>query len=179
ATQIDEYAKGTGKFPIFGKLFQAIAFVLANSSISSSGGHELQLDPIEVNLNPVKNIDFNFINWISLDSLVATIDNAKRLDSLEFIERIEIYALLENPLPGVPVDEQGMTRLVYYDKKIHGLECEGKCLRLEIEKINWKELIQNNPFIKLRPKFVINSVPKSTMALAGSVGFSVKFNVGF
>lgn len=179
STQIDEYARNTGKFPIFGKLFQAIAFVLANSTISSKGGHELELEAIDVDLNSLGEIDFNYIDWIRLDSLLAIVDNAKKKDSLEFIERIEIYALLDKPLSTRAPDENGMTRLVYFDKKIHQLECDGRCLNLRIEKLNWKELIKNNPKIKLQPKIFINSVPKSTMSLAGSVSFSIKFNLGF
>lgn len=179
ATQIEEYARNTGKFPVFGKLFQGIAFVLANTTISSKGGHELELDPIDVDLDSMGDIDYKYIDWIRLDSLLATIDNAKKKDTLEFIEKVEIYAILDRPQTGVPVDEQGMTRLVYFDKKEHPLECNGRCLNLRIEKINWKELIKNNPKIKLQPKIIINSVPKSTMALAGSVSFSIKFNLGF
>lgn len=179
STQIDEYARNTGKFPIFGKLFQAIAFVLANSTISSKGGVELELETIEVDLNSLGEIDFDYIDWIRLDSLLATIDNAKKKDSLDFIEKFEIYALLDKKIPGIPMDEQGLSRLVYFDKAKHQIECEGRCLNLRIEKINWKELIKNNPKIKIQPKIVINSVPKSTMALAGSVSFSIKFNLGF
>ena len=178
-TKIDEFAKNTSKFPIFGKLFQAIAFVLANSSITSKGGVELALEPIELDLNSVGTIDFNFIDWIRLNSLTAKIDGSKKKDSLQFIEKIEIFAMLENNLPGVNLDEGGMTRLVYYDKKIHDLGCNGQCLNMRIEKIDWKELIKTNPKVKLLPKILINSVPKSTMALAGSVSFSIKFNPGF
>ncbi len=179
STQIEEYARGAGKFPVFGKLFQAIAFVLANTTISSKGGHELEMDPIDVDLSSMGEIDYNYIDWIRLDSLLAHIDNAKKKDTLEFIEKVEIYALLDKPLPGLPVDENGMTRLVYFDKKVHPLECNGRCLNLRIEKVNWKEIIKNNPKVKLQPKIIINSVPKSTMALAGSVSFSIKFNLGF
>jgi len=178
-TQIDEYAQNTKKFPIFGRLFQGIAFVLANSTITSKGGVNLDMEAIELDLNSLGVIDFSYIEWIRLDSLLASVDNAKKKDSLEFIEKVEIFALLENNTPGIPVNDQGMTRLVYFDKSIHAIECEGHCLNLKIEKINWKELIKNNPKIKILPKIVINSVPKSTMALAGSVSFSIKFNLGF
>ncbi len=179
STQIDEFARGAGKFPIFGKLFQGIAFVLANTSISSKGGHVLELDAIDIDLGGMVDIDYNYIDWIRLDSLLAHIDNAKKKDTLEFIEKVEIFALLDKPIAGLPVDEQGMTRLVYFDKKEHPLECNGRCLNLRIEKVNWKEIMKNNPKVKLQPKIIINSVPKSTMALAGSVSFSIKFNPGF
>jgi hypothetical protein len=179
STQVDKFAMNAAKFPIFGKLFQGIAAILANTTIASQGGHDLVIDPIEVDLNSLGEIDFRFIDWIRLDSLVAMIDNAKKKDSLQFIEKIEVYALLEHSLKNHPPGEDGMTRLVYFDKKIHPLECDGQCLNLRIEQINWKELIQNNPRIKLQPKIVINSVPKSTMSLAGAVGFSIKFNLGF
>lgn len=179
ATQIDEYARNTGKFPVFGKVFQTIAFVLANTTISTKGGMDLELEAIDVDLNSMNEIDFSFIEWIRLDSLLLHIDNAKRKDSLGFIEKIEVYAILNHPQENFPVNENGMVKLVSFDKKLNDLECEGRCINLKIEKINWKELIKNNPKIKLQPKIVINSVPKSTMALAGSVSFSIKFNLGF
>ena len=179
STEIEEYAKNTGKFPIFGKLFQSIAVVLANTTISSKGGHELEVDAIDVDLDSLGEIDFNYIDWIRLDSLLALVDNAKKKDSLQFIEKIEIFAILNKPLAGKTPDENGMTRLVYFDKNLHPLECEGRCLNLKIEKLNWKELIKNNPKIKLQPKITINSVPKSSMSLAGAVSFSIKFNLGF
>jgi hypothetical protein len=179
-TQIDKFAKNAEKFPIFGKLFQSIARVIANSSISSKGGMELAMPSLEeIDLNSLGEIDFKYIDWIRFNSLTAQVNNAKGKDSLAFIEKIEIYALLEHNIPGAVIDANGMTRLVYYDKKIHPLECGGTCLKMQIEDINWKELIQKNPIIKLQPKIYINSVPKSSMALAGSVNFSIKFNLGF
>jgi hypothetical protein len=178
-TQIDEYARGTKKFPIFGRLFQAIAFVLANTSINSKGGHELELDPVDLDLNSLGDIDFDMIDWISLDSLLVQVDKATKKDSLEFIERIEIMVHLNNPVEGLAVDKKGFSRLVYYDKKVHKLGCDGKCLNLRIERVKWKELIRLNPHVTLQPKIIVNSVPKSTMALAGAVDFSIKFNLGF
>jgi hypothetical protein len=178
-TQIDEYAKGIKKFPIFGKIFQGMAVVLANSTIISKGGMPLEMQPMDLDLNSLGDVDFKFIDWISLDSLQVSIDNVKRKDSLKFIEKIEVYAQLENNLPGVALDSQGMTRLVYYDASKNGIDCDGGCINLKIEKLDWKELIKNNPRIKLLPKIVINSVPKSSMALAGSVSFSIKFEPGF
>jgi hypothetical protein len=179
STQIEEYAQNTGKFPIFGKLFQAIAFVLANTTISSKGGVDLELEPVDLDLTSLGQINYDYIDWIKLDSLIALIDKAKKNDSLEFIDKIEIYALLDSKSKGIAVNENGMARLVYFDKKLHALECNGKCLNLKIERVNWKELLKSNPKIRLLPKITINSVPKSTMALAGSVSFSIKFNLGF
>ncbi|MBY0413243.1 MAG: hypothetical protein K2Q18_03715 [Bdellovibrionales bacterium] len=178
-TQIDEFARGAGKFPIFGKLFQGIAFVLANSTISSKGGMELNLDPVDIDLSDLENIDFNYIDWVRLDYMVASLDNAKKRDSLEFIDKIEVYAILEHNLANNPPNDEGMTRLVFYDTKMHTLGCDGKCLDLRVEKLDWKELLRMNPKVKLLPKITIKEVPQSSMALAGSVSFSIKFNLGF
>lgn len=178
-TQIEEYAKNTGKFPIFGKLFQSIAFVLANSTISSKGGHALDLPAVDVDLKSLEDIDYDYIEWIRLDSLTIMIENAKRKDSLNFISKVEIYALLDEPIENVPVDEKGYSRLVYFDNVDQKLECEDRCINLKLEKVNWKKILQQNKKVKLQPKIIINSVPKSSMALAGSVGFSVKFKLGF
>jgi hypothetical protein len=178
-TQIDEYAKNSGKFPIFGKLFQAIAVVLANSTISNEGGHELELGAIDVDLSTLSNIDINYVKWVKLDNLLIEIRNSKSKDNLRFIDKLEIYAKLKTPPPGIPVDEKGFSRLLFFDRKIQSLSCEDKCLTLEQEKLDWKALISENKIIAIHPKIIINSVPLSTMKLAGSVDFSIKFDLGF
>lgn len=178
-TQIDEYAKNTGKFPIFGKLFQAIAVVLANTTISSEGGHELPLSSVDVDLSSLSEIDFDLIKYISLDNLMVTIQNAKGRDSLQFINKLEIYGRLDNPIPGVPTDANGFIRLVYFNQAQDQFGCDGRCMKLNIAPIDWKELLRTNKLVHLQPKLTINSVPKSTMKLAGSIDFSVKFELGF
>jgi hypothetical protein len=178
-TQIDEYAKNTGKFPIFGKLFQAIAVVLANTSINNSGGHDLNLPPVDVDLSTLSSIDFDLIQYINLDNLLVNIQNAKSRDSLGFIDKLEIYGKLDSPVPGIPVGPDGYIRLVYFSKATDSYGCDGRCIKLNIAPIDWKELLKTNKLVHLQPKLTINSVPLSTMKLAGSVDFSVKFNLGF
>lgn len=178
-TQIDEYAKNAGKFPIFGKLFKAIAVVLANSTINNDGGHELDLEAIDVDFSSLKDLDLKYIDWIKLNFIKVEIRNSKSKDHLKFIDKIEIYARLANPPVGVPTEAGGYVRLLFFDRKIHSLGCEEKCLEFEQEKIDWKKIIAENKIISIKPKIVINSVPLSTMKLAGSIDFSVKFDVGF
>lgn len=178
-TQIDEYAKNAGKFPLFGKLFQAIAVVLANTSISNSGGHDLQLAEVDVDLSTLSAIDFDLIQYVSLDSLIVSVRNAKSRDSLTFIDKLEIHVKLDSPVEGVPVDANGYSKIVFYDRSKNSLECDGRCIKLNIAPVDWKKILQTNKLVHLQPKLVINSVPLSTMKLAGSIDFSVKFNLGF
>jgi hypothetical protein len=178
-TQIDEYAKNAGKFPLFGKLFQAIAVVLANTSISNSGGHDLELAPVDVDLSTLSAIDFDLIQFINFDSLMVSVRNAKSRDSLAFINTLEIHVKLDNPIEGLPVDANGYSKIVYYDSSKNSLECDGRCIKLNIAPVDWKKLLQTNKLVHLQPKLVINSVPLSSMKLAGSIDFSVKFNLGF
>lgn len=178
-TQIDEYAKNAGKFPLFGKLFQAIAVVLANSSISSAGGHDLELAAVDVDLSSLSAIDFDLIQFINFDNLMVSVKNAKSRDSLTFIDKLELYAKLDNPVPGLPVDAQGFSRIVFYDRAKDSLGCDGHCIKLNIARVNWKQLLKTNKLVHLQPKLIINSVPLSSMKLAGSIEFSVKFNLGF
>ena len=138
-TQIDEYAKNAGKFPIFGKLFKAIAVVLANTTINNEGGHELNLEPIDVDLSSLSEIDMKYIDWIKLNFIKVEIRNSKSKDHLRFIDKIEIYAKLANPPVGVQMEADGYVRLLFFDRKIHSLGCEEKCLEFEQEKINWKK----------------------------------------
>lgn len=178
-TQIDEYAKNAGKFPLFGKLFQAIAIVLANSSISNQGGHDLELSAVDVDLSTLSSIDFNLIQYINFDNLMISVRNAKSRDSLTFIDKLELYAKLDSPVPGLKVDAQGYAKIVYYDRAKDTLGCDGRCIKLNVARVDWKQLLKTNKLVHLQPKLVINSVPLSTMKLAGSIEFSVKFNLGF
>lgn len=178
-TEIKEYASNAGKFPLFGKLFRAIAIVLANTSITSNGGHELPLDAVDIDLSQMAQIDFALVSYIDIDSIELSVRNAQSKDSLEFITKLEIYAKLDTPVTGLRMDGNGYSRIVYYDSAVDRLKCDGHCIRLNVANINWKELIQNNKLVHLQPKLVINAVPVSTMKLAGSVKFSVKFNLGF
>ncbi|RPJ78794.1 MAG: hypothetical protein EHM20_03045 [Alphaproteobacteria bacterium] len=178
-TQIDEYGKNAAKFPIFGRLFKAVAIVLANSKISQEGGLDLELSATDVDLSSMAAIDYDFIQYINFDGLVLLVEEAKSTDSLKFIDRLELYARLDSPVPGLPVDDQGYSKILYYDRSVDSLGCNGHCLKLNIANVNWKQLLMTNKIVHLQPKLVINSVPRSTMKLAGSVEFSVKFNVGF
>lgn len=180
-TQIDEYAKNSGKFPVFGKLFQAIAIVLANTKITTEGGkHELDLSAVDVDLSQaLKSLDFSIVDYIKLDGLTLSVRDAKSLDSLDFIQKIEVYGRLDSPIEGLPVDSRGFSRLVYFDRAKDQVGCDGRCIKLNIESVNWKELLKANKLVHLQPKLTINSVPLSTMKLAGSIDFSVKFNLGF
>ncbi len=178
-TPIDEYAKNAGKFPLFGKLFQGIAIVLANTTIANQGGHELELPSVDVDLSGISDIDFDLIQWVSLDNVVVQVRNAKSKDSLNFIEKIEIYGKLDSPVAGLPVDSNGYSRLVYFNRSTDKLGCDGRCLKFNITPINWKEILKTNKLVHLQPKLIISSVPLSTMKLAGSIDFSVKFNLGF
>ena len=178
-TPIEEYGKGAGKFPIFGKLFKAMVQSIANTKIVQNGGFEMNPDPIVVDLSDLLKIDFKTIDKISLDQLKVNIRDSKSKDNLKFVDKVEIFALLKEQMPGLGVNEDGYTRLLYFDRTQDKLGCEDKCLSLNVEKLDWKKLLQENPNILIKSKIFINSVPLTTMKLAGSVEFSVKFNVGF
>jgi len=178
-TQIDEYAKNAGKFPLLGKLFKTIAVVLANSTISNSKGHELDLDAVDIDLSSLSEIDFSLMQDIHFNSLLVTVRNAKKRDSLKFIYKLEIFMRLDVPVEGLEVGQNGYTKIVYFDSSTDSLGCDGQCINFNIANIDWKKLLQTNKIVHLWPRLIINSVPESTMKLVGSIDFSVKFNVGF
>ncbi len=178
-TQIDEYGKSTGKLPLFGRIFQAIGVLIANTSISRAGGHELELQPLEVDLSLLSSLDFDLVDTINLDTLKISIKDAKKHDDLNFVEKFEIFIKLDSAIEGLPVDDLGYSRIVYFDKSLDASKCGEKCISLNIVKVNWKNVLQTNKFVHLLPKISINSVPTSTMKLAGTLDFSVKFNLGF
>lgn len=178
-TPIDEFAKGAKKFPLFGKLFQSIARMVANNAIYKKGGLEKELTAVDVDLSSLSEMNFDLIQYIDFDSLVLSIKDPKSKDMLSFIDSLEIYAKLEVPIDGLEVDNQGYSKLVYFNTKKDSFDCAGNCIKLNLAKIQWKKLLETNKSVHLRPKIIINSVPLSTMKLAGSIDFSVKFNLGF
>lgn len=178
-SKVDEYGKIAEKIPLFGKLFQAIAIVLANTTINDTEGYELKLPTLDVDLSRMADIDFNLIEFINFNSLFISITNPKGKDSLTFISILELYAKLENPIEGLPTDAEGYSKLVHFDKDGDGFQCDGTCIKLNIAKIDWKTVLKTNKIIYLRPRLIITSVPKSTMKLTETIDFSIKFNFGF
>jgi hypothetical protein len=177
-TKIEEYGKTPGKFPIFGRLFKSIAKAMANASLRNKHV-ELDLPTTTVDLRSLLNVDLRTIDLITLDQLDVTIRDAKSKDNLLFLDKIEILAKLKVPLNGLPVDENGYTRIMYYDSAEKGLGCSDKCLVLNVEQVDWKKFLKENSTVEIKPVITVNSVPDSTMKLAGSIEFSVKYNVGF
>lgn len=178
-TQIDEYGKNAGQFPLFGKLFKSIAVVIANATILNSGGRELELESIDVDLSDLSMIDFELVDSIKFDALNLSVKNATNMDTLSFIEKLEVYAKLDVPIPGLLVDTAGFSKVVYYERTTRILDCNNLCIKFNIANVNWKQLFKTNKIVHLKPKLIINSVPLSTMKLAGTIDFSVKFNLGF
>lgn len=177
-TKIDEYGEKPGKFPIFGIFFKKIAKVLANASIDRDGV-QLNLPGTTIDMSSLLKVDFKTVEFITLDYLDVIVRDSKSKDNLKFLDKIEILAKLNVPIDGLPVDENGFTRMLYYDRTEKGLGCDGKCLILKSEKVDWKKFLKDNPSLEIKPLITVNSVPDSTMKLAGSIKFSIKFNVGF
>ena len=178
-TQIDEYGKDVGQVPLFGKLFKAIAIMLANGSILNSGGRELELDTVDVDLSDLTMIDFELVDYIKFDALNLSIKNPNIQDTLSFIDKLEVYAKFDIPVPGLAIDAAGFSKVVYYEKTRKILDCDKLCINFNIANIDWREIFKTNKIVHLKPKLIINSVPLSTMKLAGTIDFSVKFNLGF
>jgi hypothetical protein len=177
-TRIDEYGAGAGKFPVFGRLFKAIAKAMANATIGKDG-IDINLPSVTIDLSTLLKADFSTIDYITLDQLDVNIRDPRSKDNLKFLDSIEIWAKLHRPIDGLPVDQDGYTRMLYFNRGEHTLSCGDKCLILRSEKVNWKKFLLDNPSLELKPIITINSVPDSTMKLAGSIEYSIKFNVGF
>lgn len=178
-TDIEEFAGDFSKFPILGKLFQGIALVLVDTALMTTKGYSIQMDPIEIDLTMIEGTDLTSLEWAKIDAIRVYIDQAKKKDNLKFLKQFTIYANIPNDFDGIKRNDKGLVKLVSFDAGRNALECDGQCLYMKIEDINWKSLAQNNPRLDIRPSILINSVPKSTMKLAVDVDFSVKVELGF
>lgn len=180
AGQVDEFGKGFGKLFLVGPLLKKFARFFANLSIQGSDGKELELDSEVIDLSPLKDTETKYLDYIYLDKIELRIKDPKKKDTLKFFKKIEIY-LEDADKFDLPVDEQGRFLLVSYDQDLNILKCGGTCLELSLAQLNWKSILfaKNTNQMRLKPKFVINSVPTQTFELAGEVEFSIKFNTGF
>lgn len=178
-TDIEEFGGDFSKFPLIGKLFQGLALVLVDTALMTTKGYEIKIDPIEIDLSAIEGTDLSSLEWVKVDAIKIFIDQAKKKDNLKFLKQLAIYADVPNDFEGIQRNEQGLVKLVSFESKKSALECDGQCLFMTVEDINWKSLIQNNTRLDIRPVILINSVPKSTMKLAVDVDFSVKVELGF
>lgn len=183
-TKLDEFGEDLAKFPLFGKIFQSMAHILANTAVKTKKGLTIDLESIDIELASYKDVDLKYIDWMKFDllkvELVPGPMAGKKLENLDFIEKIEISAQLDEGVEGAhTINKEGNVLLVSYDKKKDQLGCEKKCVELKIQNINWKSILTKNKHIRLVPKVLINSVPKSTMKLSAEVKFSLKLNLGF
>lgn len=178
-TDIEEFGGDFSKFPLIGKLFQGLALVLVDTALMTTKGYEIKIDPIEIDLSAIEGTDLSSLEWVKVDAIKIFIDQAKKKDSLKFLKQLAIYADVPNDFEGIQRNEQGLVKLVSFESKKNALECDGQCLFMTVEDINWKSLVQNNTRLDIRPVILINSVPKSTMKLAVDVDFSVKVELGF
>jgi hypothetical protein len=151
---------------------------MANATIGKDG-IDINLPSVTIDLSTLLKADFSTIDYITLDQLDVNIRDPRSKDTLKFLDSIEIWAKLHRPIDGLPVDQDGYTRMLYFNRGEHTLGCGDKCLILKSEKVNWKKFLLDNPSLELKPIITINSVPDSTMKLAGSIEYSIKFNVGF
>ena len=176
--QIDKFSTSAEKFPIFGKLFQAIARSMANAKLGKNG-MEIDLPHVTVDLSQLLKADLSTVELINLQQLDVSVRNPQSKDSLIFLDKIEIWVKLHKPIDGLPMDEEGFTRMLYYDRADKTLSCNEKCLVIKSEHVNWKKFLQDNPSLEIKPLIKINAVPDTAMKLAGSIEYSIKFNVGF
>jgi hypothetical protein len=178
-TQIDQYAKGIGHIPLIGRIFQAFAIILADVKISTQGGQNIDVDPFEVDLSALSDVDPELIKWVKLKKVNIEVKNGSRYGSLTFLKKIEIYAKFSNIPEGLVAEDDGYVKILYFENGIHLFGCDGSCLTLEQVNIDWKKVLFENSKILIRPKVKIYGVPIKTLKLSGSIDFSTKVDVGF
>ena len=58
------------------------------------------------------------------------------------------------------------------------LECNGKCISLKIENIDWMEILKNEGVFTIYPELEVNQIPKVKMSVGGELDVFVGLKLG-
>lgn len=183
--EVPEFGVDFAKVSQLGPLFQELAGHLANIAISEEHGEVVDIDPIIYYANELDQIeDWSYFSRLGFKKIKMIIQDSEDLElaSLDFVEEVEVYVDFKEPEPGQTKLKEGQGILVasYSREKLKGkLGCNGRCLTLNVEEIEWKPILQKNRVFTIYPVIKVNKVPKVKMSVGGEVSVFVALKLGF
>lgn len=182
--EIEEFGAEFGEVAELGTLFQELAGHLANVAINDGVGSEVEIDPIIYYANELDQIeDWGYIGKLGLKKVILNIahSNDDKLASLEFIDEVNVYVDFKEPEEGQLARKEGEGILVatyVANKHQKLLASDGKSLQLEIQDINWIEILKKERIFTIYPELKVNKVPEAKMTIGGEVGVFVGLKLG-
>ena len=182
--EIEEFGSEFSSVSQLGPLFQELAGHLANLAIADEDGQMVEIEPIIYYANELDQIeDWSYFSKVGIKRIKLKIQESEdlKLANLDFIEDIKIYVDFKEPIQGQLKREEGQGILVAsYNAKENSelLECNGKCISLKIENIDWMEILKNERVFTIYPELEVNQIPKVKMSVGGELDVFVGLKLG-
>ena len=181
--EIEEFGTDFSSIAELGPVFQELAGHLANIAIEENG-QGVDIDPIIYYANELDQIeDWSYFGKMGIKKIRLNIQESEDLElaNLDFIEDIKVYIDFKEPVQGQLVREEGQGMLVAsysHGENTASLGCNGKCIDLVIEDIEWIEILKKERVFTIYPELKVNKVPKVKMSVGGEVGVFVGLKLG-
>jgi len=182
---IPKFGADFAKVSQLGPIFQELAGHLANIAISEEHGESVDIEPIIYYANELDQIeDWSYFSRLGFKKIRMNIQDSDNLElaSVDFIDEVEVYVDFKEPGPEQTKRKEGQGILVasYSREKSKGkLGSNGRYLALDVEKIEWKPILQKHRIFTIYPVLKVNKVPKVKMSVGGEVSVFVALKLGF
>jgi hypothetical protein len=149
-------------------LIRTISNVLVNLFMSIRGVYDIEVPPIEVDLNEIdlSLVKVAKIKWIDFQVKGEAGSEA----DLEFIKKIKI---------GIKNKEGKLDYLINTTLDKDELECDGKCLAIRVNPLNLIDYIDDKRQVTIVPKFKIEKAPKESFLIDAKIGFAIGVTLPF
>jgi len=164
--------------PLFGFLLGKISRGIINSFLKISGKNKFQMDPIQLNLEEIENIDFSIVDDVEMKSITLYIkqNNGKEIKK-NFIEKVDVYLKGRAEVDGIP--SELLVHLLKYVRAEKRVDTDVLEIPLEINKIDWKKFLINIDGMEIVPEVSFGKVPKRDFTIWGRIEFSARFKIPF
>lgn len=182
---VPKFGMDFAKVSQLGPVFQELARHLANIAISDEHGKIVDIEPIIYYANELDQIeDWSYFSRLGFKKIRMNIQDSDDLElaSLDFVDEVEVYVDFKEPESGQTKRKEGQGILVasYDREQLKGnLSCNGKCLTLNVEDIEWKPILKEHRIFTIYPVIKVNKVPKVKMSIGGEISVFVALKLGF
>jgi len=180
---------------LIGPIFGNIASSLADLTLHEDNGKEVPVDPVVFEFPELEGANLSAIRELNVKAIkLHALANNEEI-SLHFFRRIEIYLETKSKTLGhenvtddesihyVDVNAENKEvkgqLILSYDRDRHSLRCLTRCLDLQVDQANWKNILRDGRRFILRTRVVVDSMPSSDMKIGGRVVVSGKIDPGF
>lgn len=171
---VDRIGGGIRKVPLIGGILRKFTEVFADITIRAKGT-KVEIEPTRFSFPELDDVDFSIIQNINLEQVILKInDEDQKKKNINFIKKMKV-------LLNVYDEQEGdiVIRILDYDRDLAQDDCQGKCIRMNVTKNSWKEILSKYRDFTLNVELIIDSVPKSQMSIDGVVDFSIGIDLGF